>query len=362
MADDIEWVTDRARFAALEQAWDALAEDDPMPFGVHRWFAAWLAGFGEGARLRVCLLWRDGTLAGAFPLWHRGRRLEAMASTLHTPVFRPLARDAAARDRLLEEAVAAAGGGELSVESVVEGDSLLPALARAARGRRRLVLIEPQHTSPIVETTGEFEAYRRAMKRGWRELERRRRKMHREHDVRYSLLEAPDDLDAALERGFAVESSGWKGAAGTAITSSPETLTFYREVARAYHRAGQLSLSELWLDGALVAFDLSVLHERRLYLLKTGYDESIRTLAPGLALRRAVIERCFERKLDALELLGDDMPWKRLFATSERRHVRFGSYGTRPVPLARYAERRAMPAVRRLYVRHVKPRLGRGGA
>jgi CelD/BcsL family acetyltransferase involved in cellulose biosynthesis len=361
MAHQIEWVTDAARLAELEAPWDALAAGDPMPFAAHRWFRAWLTGFGDGCRLRTCLLWRDGTLVGAFPMWRRGRRLEAMASTLHTPVFRPLVRDEAARDMLLGQAVAAANGGELSIECVVADDPVLPALEEAARRRGRLVLVEAQHTSPIVETTGEFEDYRQAMKGRWRELERRRRKMHREHAVRYTLLEAPEDLDAALARGFAVESSGWKGAAGTAIYSSPDTLTFYREVARGYHRAGELSLSELWLDGRPVAFDLSLLHGRRLYLLKTGFDESVRTLAPGLALRRAVIERCFERGLDALELLGDDMPWKRLFATAERRHVRFDSYGPRPVPLARYAARRTEPALRRVYVHHVKPRLRRDG-
>jgi CelD/BcsL family acetyltransferase involved in cellulose biosynthesis len=357
MTEHIEWVTDPARFAALEEPWDELAADDPTPFAAHRWFAAWMAGFGAGARLRTCLLWRDEMLAGVFPLWRRGRRLEAMAGTLHTPSFRPLARDGDARARLLEQVLAATDGGELSVEAIADGDPVLPALTQAARHSHRRVLVQPQHTSPIVDTIGEFEAYRQAMKREWRELERRRRKMHREHEVRYSLLEAPDDLDSALERGFAVESSGWKGAAGTAITSSPDTLAFYREIARSYHRSGQLSLSELWLDGTLVAFDLSLLHDRRLYLLKTGFDEGVRTLAPGLALRRAVIERCFERDLEALELLGDDMPWKRLFATAQRRHVRFASYGSRPVPLARYAEQRAMPALRRFYVRHVKPRV-----
>jgi hypothetical protein len=181
--------------------------------------------------------------------------------------------------------------------------------------------------------------------------------MEREHTVRYELVRSPERLDSELARGLAVEASGWKGAAGTAIVSSPDTLAFYRAVARGFHRTGRLRLSELWLDGRVVAFDLALLHGRRLHLLKTGYDESVRALAPGLVLRRAVVERCFELGLEAHELLGDDMPWKRLFATDERRHMRFAAYGPRPVPLARYAERRGMPALRRFYVRHVKPRL-----
>ncbi len=357
MADRIEWVTDEHRFASLAGPWDALAARDPLPFSCHAWFAAWRRGFGAGRRLRICLLWRGEELAGAFPLWRRGRRLQAMANALHTPVFRPLARDDDALAVVAAAAVRAAGAAELTVEALPDGDPALRALRGAARARRRLVVVDAQHVSPIVDTAGDFDAYRQLMKGRWRELERRRRKMHREHDVRYELLCSPDDVDRALDRGLAVEASGWKGAAGTAIASAPDTLAFYRAVAHGFHRMGALSLSELWLDGRVVAFDLALLHRGRLHLLKTGYDESVRALAPGLALRRAVIERCFELGLEAHELLGDDMPWKRLFATGERRHRRFSAYGPRPVPLARYAERRGMPVLRRLYVRHVKPRV-----
>jgi CelD/BcsL family acetyltransferase involved in cellulose biosynthesis len=212
-----------------------------------------------------------------------------------------------------------------------------------------------------VDTRGSFDAYRAAMKGRWRELERRGRKLEREHDVRYELITGPDDLGAALARGLAVEASGWKGAGGTAILSAADTHAFYRAVARGFHATGRLKLSELWLDGRVVAFDLSLLHRGRLHLLKTGYDERVRSLGPGLVLRRAVIERCFELGLEAHELLGDDMPWKRLFATSERRHRRFTAFGRHPVPLAHYARDRAVPALRRGYVRHIKPRVVRAG-
>jgi CelD/BcsL family acetyltransferase involved in cellulose biosynthesis len=359
MEERIEWVTDPRRFAALQPGWDALAARDPLPFSGHAWFDAYIRGFGTGRRLALCVLWRGADLAAALPLWRHARRLEAPASALHTPVFRIPARDAAALGAVAAAALRAADGGELSVEALAEDDAEPAALARAARARRRLVLVEPQHVSPIVDTVGTFEEYRLRMKGHWRELERRRRKMHREHDVREVLVYDPPDVDAALARGLAVEASGWKGAGGTAIVSSPDTDVFYRSVAHAFHRTGGLRLSELWLDDRLVAFDLSLLHAGRLHLLKTGYDERVRALAPGLVLRRAVIERCFELGLHAHELLGDDMPWKRLFATSERRHHRFSAYGRHPVPLARYAQRRGMPALRRFYVRHVKPHVVR---
>jgi CelD/BcsL family acetyltransferase involved in cellulose biosynthesis len=359
MDDRIEWVTDAERFASLQDAWDDLAARDPFPFSGHAWFDAWRIGFGARARLRVAVLWRDGEPAAVLPLWRRDRRLEALSDALHTPVFRVPARDASALAAVTAAALDAAGGGELVVEALADGDPELGALRGAARARHRLVVVDPQHVSPIVDTVGDFDAYRRAAGSRWRELERRRRKMHREHDVRYALIRSPDDLDLELACGLAVEASGWKGAGGTAIVSAPDTHAFYRAVAHRFHATGRLKLSELWLDGRVVAFDLSLLHRGRLHLLKTGYDESVRSLAPGLVLRRAVIERCFELGLDAHELLGDDMPWKRLFATSERRHRSFSAFGPRPVPLARYGRLRGMPVLRRLYVRHVKPRVVR---
>ena len=105
----------------------------------------------------------------------------------------------------------------------------------------------------------------------------------------------------------------------------------------------------------MVAFDLCLLRARRLYLLKTGYDESVRRLAPGLVLRLAVVERCFELGLEAHELLGDVSEWKSKFATSERRHVDVHRYRRSPAGAARLAYAwRLRPALGRAY-RRLRP-------
>ncbi len=93
----------------------------------------------------------------------------------------------------------------------------------------------------------------------------------------------------------------------------------------------------------MVAFDFTLLVNRRLYLLKTGHDEEFGKLRPGLVLRLAVIERCFELELAAHELLGERSAWKAMFATAERAHLRLSVYARRPVPLGRYVYRRARP-------------------
>ena len=182
--------------------------------------------------------------------------------------------------------------------------------------------------------------------------------MAREHLAEQLIVDVPADLERELERGLRVEASGWKGRSGTAILSRHDTTTFYREVARAFHARGELRLSSILLDGQAVAFDLSLLYGSRLHLLKTGYDERFRRLAPGLVLRLSVIERCFELGLSAHELLGDDAEWKRKFSNRDRSHNGFRAYAHRPVALSRYGYRRFARPV----LKEVRQRLRAGDA
>lgn len=340
------WVSDEQAFAALREPWDALSRTDPTPFMDHAWLTAWWAAFADGRALAVCTVWDGDDLRAALPLARgRGRTFEALANT-HSPTFRPLAADDAAA-RALAGAVLAEG--DVLVPCLPAGDAAATPL-RGRRGRR-LVAVEPQHISPSVTLDGDFESFRERTKPRWgAPLERFARKMARDHDAHFSLVEAPRDLEAELAAGFRVEASGWKGSAGTAIVSRPETERFYREVAHAYAATDGLRLSGVTLDGTLVAFDLCLLAKGRLHLLKTGFEESFRRLAPGLVLRLRVIERCFELGLESHELGGGSDPWKLKFADAERPHVVLRSLRPRPAGALRWSYRRAVrPAMRRAY-------------
>src|SRR4051794_35949271 len=95
MAVRIEWVTDRRRFVEIASPWDALAAHDGTPFARHAWYAAWWDAFGSGRELAIATVWDGATLVAALPCCDGTGTREALAN-VHTPFFRPLARDDAA--------------------------------------------------------------------------------------------------------------------------------------------------------------------------------------------------------------------------------------------------------------------------
>lgn len=345
MDEHVEWVTDEGRWAALAADWERLAAASTDPFADHAWLDCWWRAFGEGSRLSVCVAWRGEELVAAMALHVRRGRLAALAN-VHTPLFRPPAVDEEARRAVLRAALDHPAG-ELCLEAAPAHEAWTRDLLAFARQGGRTVLVEPLHTSPIAHLA-DREAWEHAIGSRLREPRRRSRKLTREHKTSFALGEARD-LEAELKAGFALEASGWKGEGGTAIDSEARTLAFYRELAAAYHARGELRLGWLHIDGRPAAFSMCLLRAGRLHQLKSGIDDSLRRLSPGIVLRLETIERCLELGYDAYELLGADVPSKRQFADGEREHARVWIYRRRPLPLARHA-----------YRRDLRPRLAEG--
>lgn len=335
----IRWVTDPEDFAALRSDWERMPPAVASPFLSHAWFTAWWEAFGDDGAMRVATCWRDGALAAVLPLQFRAGVLTAMANE-HTPRFGAVAVDPEARRRVLEAAMREQSS-ELHVPAIAVDDPIVEVFPTAARHARRGLHVVELDRSPVVATTGSYEDYHRSTKSRWgAPLERFRRKMIREHGAAFTTVAEPENLEGALDRGFAVEASGWKGRAGTAILSSAETTSFYRGLAQRFRAGGHLRISSLEFDRQMVAFDFTLLAGGVLHLLKTGYDEEFRRLAPGLVLRLSVIERCFELGLSAHHLGGAPDEWKEKFATHHLPHALYVSYRRRPPLVVRYGYRR----------------------
>jgi CelD/BcsL family acetyltransferase involved in cellulose biosynthesis len=124
----------------------------------------------------------------------------------------------------------------------------------------------------------------------------------------------PDEVEPLLRRGFTIEDSGWKGAAGTSVLKAPGRFAFHLEEAREIAKIGALQLSFLEIQGRPIAFEYGWNCKGVHCAFKIGYDESFAELTPGQLLRHRLLHRYFadprQRMLDFLgPLTGATAKW-----------------------------------------------------
>jgi CelD/BcsL family acetyltransferase involved in cellulose biosynthesis len=286
--------------------WDGLADRvSASPFLRPGWVAAWHDAFGDGP-LEVLVARFDGAVAGVLPITTR-RGVVRSPTNWHTPRFGALAQDGDAADRLAE-AVRERTRRWFDFSFVPSADPLATALAKLDVGTLDRVVM----SSPYLDVEGEWDAFleRTLSKRRRGTLRRFGRRLADGGEVGFELVDEPADLTASLDEGFAIEGSGWKTEAGTAILSQPETTRFYREIAEWAAARGELRLWFLRVGGAAVAFAYCLESDGVVYELKTGFDPEFRSFGPGVLLTQERLRYCFETGARRYEFLGGDFGHK----------------------------------------------------
>jgi CelD/BcsL family acetyltransferase involved in cellulose biosynthesis len=267
----------------------------------------------------------------------------------HSPLFRPVVADEAARELLLDGLF---GGSRPSVElDFLDGEA--HEIDAAARAAGRMVVERPMGRSPVVDISGCFEEYVGGLSRNRRKgLRRARRLLEEQGSVSFDIHRGLAGLDAALQEVFDVESSGWKGARGTAMASRPHTKRFYTDVARWAAERDWLRLAVLRLDGQAIACDYSLEFDGVWYSLKSGYDERYRSVGPGALLLRDQLEYCFERGLSRMELLGNEDDFKLSWADRSCDRIQVHAFNRSSAGIAHWSRaagrERLRPVVHRL--------------
>ncbi|HEY2117407.1 MAG TPA: GNAT family N-acetyltransferase [Candidatus Angelobacter sp.] len=219
----------------------------------------------------------------------------------------------------------------IDVANVVEGNGLdrLVALAaadgyRTARKRTSQTLYLPIEASAaaskpeksaaqppwLAETRPKFRSH----------LRRARRQLEEQGtlELKHHSAAGPE----ALEKFYALESSGWKGAEGTAIQCDARTRQFYDSVAQAAARDGYLSLDFLELNGKPIAGHFGFNLRGRYFLAKAGYDEAFRRHGPGQLLVNEILGQTPQRGLHEFDFVGpatwDESRWASARRTNYR--------------------------------------------
>jgi len=112
---------------------------------------------------------------------------------------------------------------------------------------------------------------------------------------RLTVINEPEAIAAAVERYALLESSGWKGREGTAVSSDNPQGRFYNEVMQQYAERGEALVYELWLGEDLLASRMLLLRQGMAVMLKTAFHEQFERFAPGRILLLRTLEDLFKR-------------------------------------------------------------------
>lgn len=86
---------------------------------------------------------------------------------------------------------------------------------------------------------------------------------------------------------LALEHSGWKGSAGSALASHQTTTRLFREALSGAATRGRLERLTLWLDDEPLAMLATFLTPPGAFSYKTAFDERYSRFSPGVLLQRA---------------------------------------------------------------------------
>ena len=164
-----------------------------------------------------------------------------------------------------------------------------------------------------VTLAGSFEDYWNARGKNLRgNLKKQRARLEREGVATRMVVErAPAAMAQAVSDYGRLETTGWKGSEGTAVSSGNAQGRYYRAMLEGMAANGAASVYRYYFGEQLVAMDLCVEDGDSLVVLKTAYDESVPSnLSPTLLMREEATRSLFEEgRFSRLEFYGRVMEW-----------------------------------------------------
>jgi CelD/BcsL family acetyltransferase involved in cellulose biosynthesis len=263
--------------------------------------------FGRGDELVACL--HDGASTRAMAIVRSSRR---GAWTTFQPAQAPLGlwlqapgEDTAQLARSLMKALP---GFPLMLALTQMDPMLMPRPPQGA-GSRTLDYIDTAR----VTLNGSFEEYWNARGKNLRgNLKKQRARLEREGvATRMQVDRHPGDMAQAVADYGRLETTGWKGGEGTAVSAGNAQGRYYRAMLEALAARGAASVYRYYFGEQLVAMDLCVEDGDSIVVLKTAYDESVPSnLSPTLLMREEACRSLFEAgRFKRLEFYGRVMEW-----------------------------------------------------
>jgi len=263
--------------------------------------------FGRGDELLACL--RDGNTVRAMALVHPSRRgAWSTFQPAQAPVGLWLQQPQLDTATLALGLLHALPGFPLLL-ALTQMDPMLIARPLDGPCLRTLDYIDTAR----VTLAGGFDNYWNARGKNLRaNLKKQRARLEREGvGTRMVVERLPSAMAQAVADYGWLESSGWKGGEGTAVSHENAQGRYYRAMLEQMAARGGASVYRYYFDAQLVAMDLCVEDGESIVVLKTAYDERVpANLSPTLLMREQACRSLFdEGRFARLEFYGRVMEW-----------------------------------------------------
>jgi CelD/BcsL family acetyltransferase involved in cellulose biosynthesis len=359
----VQVVSRDEEFLALEPIWDRVLDDarrpHPHPFLEFQWARDWWECFGHGNSLHILVVWLGEEPVAIAPLMLSRVRVQGIPVhrlgflyNSHVPradfligKYPELAYRAIWR-YLRENRC----WDILQLCQLPDTSATLPAISRLAESDGFGTGTWDSGASPSVDTSGSWLDYFNSLPAKHRSnLRNRLKRIAQLGEIEREVVCTPSRLEGALEDGFRIEASAWKGSAGTAIACVSDLRRFYSVFARHAAERGWLRLNFLRAGDRRVAFDYSLVYHNRTFLLKLGYDPELSAYSPSQLLLSMALQDAFEQGHEEYDFLGEFVDWKRSWARESTSHRWL--FVTRPGIKGRlfhFAKFRAIPLLKSL--------------
>jgi CelD/BcsL family acetyltransferase involved in cellulose biosynthesis len=313
-------ISDAAAPAA--EAWDALfaAAAHPHPHFSRHVLAAHEAAGLLPAGLQFVTVRRGERLVALLPC-APARDVSALGGRVMRPFLSPFVTAtapliaegpdrAAHAHELVATLEAASRGAAWRWPLLPTQEGAVPDLLAAMRARGWAVGVVAAFDRPVMDRRADHDAFLAGHpnRSRFKDLRRRARRLSEIGTVAFESASAGADLARLVAAFLDLERAGWKGRAGTALACRPET----KALADALFAEGAgpvtVRADALTLDGRPIAVSLALVGGGTATLLKTAYDEDLRSHAPGLLLEAEIVRAChatgFADRLDSATLDG----------------------------------------------------------
>ncbi len=194
----------------------------------------------------------------------------------------------------------------------------LPSIFRNAGLR---VEVDQEDVAPHVHLPARYENYLMQIDKKQRhEIRRKQRRVERELDVGFTLVQSMDALQGAMDEFLRLQRMSRPDKESF---MTPHMERFFRVMAGRMLEAGHLHLSFLSLNGENAAALLAFEYKKELLLYNSGYDtEKWAGYSPGWVLLGYVIQHAIARGIEVFDFLQGDEEYKYRFGGHDYRVMR----------------------------------------